>query len=117
MGAKIAKHYSSLKSPLSLFNGFSELFVSGPHNSTVLHFWSFEFLIVHELFSVFVNMEPYGSQTFKTLLLPLITFNFFQTLFSVVLTKSTVLDIWNFEFTIFNDFFFETLKFTIVPYG
>ncbi len=43
------------------------------------HFWKkffFEFL---GIFFVFVNMGPYGSQNFKTLLLPQITLESFQT--------------------------------------
>ena len=132
----------------------------------------FFFLIFWRICFVFVNMGPYGSQNFKTPLLPQITFEYFRTFsdffyqwssqkycfeflkfrvfdfsgffFSFSLTwdsmgaktskrysshksllnlfnlflnfllngpqKSTVLDFWNFEFAIFNDF-------TIVPYG
>ncbi len=36
------------------------------------------FFIFQDFFFVFINMGPYGSQNFKTLLLPQITFEFFQ---------------------------------------
>ncbi len=60
-------------------------------------------------FSVFVNMRPYGRQNFKTLLLPQITFDSFQTFLNFLLSgphkSSTVLDFWNFELLIFHDLF------------
>ncbi len=60
-------------------------------------------------FWVFVNMGPYGSQNFKTLLLPQIAFESFQTFFlNFRLSsrhKSTVLDFWKLEFVILYDFF------------
>ncbi len=65
-------------------------------------------------------MGPYGSQNFQTLLLPEITFDIFQTFSQfflwVRLTKVLFLEIWNFQLTIFTDFFFFS-QFTIVPYG
>ena len=79
MGAKTSKRYSSLKSLLNLFKLVLNFLLSGPHNSTFFDFWNFEFLIFHDLFFVFHNMGPYGSQNFKTLLLPQITFEFFVT--------------------------------------
>ncbi len=69
------------------------------------------------IFFVFVNMGPYGSQNFKTLLLPQISFESFQTFFwnffSVVLTKVLfwIFEIWSFRF--FNEFFI----FTFATYG
>ncbi len=45
---------------------------------TKVLFWIFEILSFWFLF-VFVNMGSYGSQNFKTLLLPQITFESFQT--------------------------------------
>ncbi len=51
------------------------------------------FFIFHDFSFVFVNMGSYGRQYIKTLLLPPITFESFQTFFlnfffSVVLTKA-----------------------------
>ncbi len=55
----------------------------GPYTQTFFFFifakkkiFFFDFL---RIFFVFVNMGPYGSQNFKTLLLPQITFESFQT--------------------------------------
>ncbi len=59
-------------------------------------------------FFVFVNMGPYGSQNFKRLLLPQITFESFQTLSEISSQWSSqkfCFGFWNFEFLIFYDFF------------
>ena len=45
---------------------------------TVLDFWNFEFPIL-TIFLRFLNMGPYGSILFKTLLLPQITIEYFET--------------------------------------
>ncbi len=67
------------------------------------NFWSFL-----RKFFVFANMGSYGIKNFKTLLLPQITFESIQNFFLNLLLsgphKSTVLDFWNFEFTIFHNF-------------
>ena len=56
------------------------MFLNGHHNSTVLDFLNFEFTIFNYfLFFVFDNMGPYGSKTFKTLLLPQIPLEYFET--------------------------------------
>ena len=53
-------------------------------------------------------MEPYGNWNLKTLLLPQITFQSFETFFLNILLsgphKSTVLDFWNVQFLIIHDF-------------
>ncbi len=54
-------------------------------------------------------MEPYGSQNFKTLLLPQITFAFFQPFLNFLVScphESTVWNFLNFEFLTFQLFFF-----------
>ncbi len=51
MGAKTSKRYSSLKSLLNPFKLFLKFLLSGPHKSTVLDFWNFEFLIFQEFCS------------------------------------------------------------------
>ena len=62
-------------------------------------------------------MGPNGSENFKTLLLPQISFGSFQTFseFSSQWSSQKYCDDFflNFEFTTFN----EPLNFTIVPYG
>ncbi len=72
------KSYSSLKSLLNPFKLFMNFLLNGPHKSTVLNFWNFDVLIFQDFSCVFVNMGPYGSQKFKTLLPPQITFESFQ---------------------------------------
>ncbi len=80
------------------------------------------------MFVVCINMGPYGSKNFKTLLHQQITcteinthtYIFFQTspeFSSQWSSQKYCFGYSNFEFTIFNDFFFENLKFKIVPYG
>ena len=64
-------------------------------------------------------MGPYGSETFKTLLLQS-TAKSFQTspeFSSQWSAQNYVGDVLNFEFLIFDDFFFKNFKFTIVAYG
>ncbi len=58
-------------------------------------------------------MEPYGSENFKTLLLLQITVKSFQTIpefFPNGPHKNAILDFWNLEFPIFNDFFPKILN-------
>ncbi len=65
-------------------------------------------------------MGPNGSENFKTLLLLQIAAKSFETcpeFSSQWSSQNYVWDFWNFEFAIFNDFFFENFKFTIVAYG
>ncbi len=91
MGAKTSKRYSSLKTRLNPFKLFLT-FVSGAHKHysfEFLKFWVFNF----SRFFVFVNMGPYGSQNFKTLLLPQINFESFLPFLNFLLIgphKSTV---------------------------
>ena len=79
MGAKMPKHYSSLKSLLNPFILFLNFLLSCPHKSTVLDFEILSFWFFTIFFFVFINVGPYGSQNFRTLLLPQITFESFQT--------------------------------------
>ncbi len=63
-------------------------------------------------FFVFVNMGPYGSTNFKTLLLPQITFECFQLLLNFLFSgdhKGTVLEILSLRFF---TMFFQNLKIT-----
>ncbi len=79
-----------------------------PYRQTFFEF--FPFCVNH------VNMGPYGSQNFKRLLLPQITFESFQTFSEFSWPdKSTVLEFWNFDILIFQDFFF--VLFNMWPYG
>ncbi len=79
MGDKTSKRYSSLKSLLTPFKLFLNFLLIGPHKGIVLDFWNFEFLIFHDFFFVFVHIEPYGSQKFKTQS----TFESFQTFYEI----------------------------------
>ncbi len=67
---------NSLKSLLNLFKLFLKFILSGPHKNTVLDFSNFEFFDFSGFFFSFsLTWDPtYGSQNFKTLLLPHITF-------------------------------------------
>ena len=61
----------------------------------------------------------YLSENFKTLLLLQIKAKSFQTCpeFSSQWSSQNIYDFWNFEFSIFNDFFLQNFKFTIAAYG
>ncbi len=113
---------------LTLLHGLLSNFAfPGPYAETVFEFkkkkWFLDFL---RIFFIFVNMGPYGSkklQCYKKLQLQSKCYsslksllNLFKLFLNFLLSgphKSTVLDFWNFEFLIFNEF----LNFTIVPYG
>ncbi len=81
----------------------------GPYGQRFLNFWNTNvFFLFFTKFFVFVNVGPYGSKNFKTLLLLQITFASFQTFsdfFLNGLQKRAVLYFWNFVFTIFRHFF------------
>ncbi len=112
MGANTLKCYSSLKSLLKPFKLFLKflLWSSQKYCFGFFNFWVFDF---SGLFFGFVNMGPYRSQNFKTLLLPQITFESFQT-FSEFSSQ------WSsrkycFEFLIFQNFSFVFIN--MGPYG
>ncbi len=72
------------------------------------------------MFFVLANMRPNGTENFKTLPLLQIAAKSFQICPKFSFQRSSQYyggDFRNFEFAIFNDFFFENFKFTIVPYG
>ena len=65
---------------------------------------------LYEYVFVFINLQPYGSENFKTLLLLQIADKNFQTCPEVSSEWSSqhyVWDFWQFEFPIFNDFVFR----------
>ena len=65
-------------------------------------------------------MGPNGSENFKMLLVLQIAAKSFETcpeFSSQWSSQNYVRDFWNFEFPIFNDFFFKIFKFTFVAYG
>ncbi len=53
----------------------------GPYAQMLFEFWKKNFFDILGIFFVFVNMGPYGSQNFKTLLLPQIAIEYFETSF------------------------------------
>ena len=116
MRAKISKHCSSLRSLLNFFKLLLIFFLKSPHKSTFLDFWNFDNLNFNRIFQLWnLNTGPYGSENFKTLLLFKSLLNYSKLLLNFLLSgphKRTILDFWNLEFPIFNEFF----KFTIVPY-
>ncbi len=117
MGAKTSKRYSSLKSLLNPFKLFLKFLLSGPHKSTLLGFWNFEFLIFQEFCSFSLTWDPMGAKTSKPYSSLKSVLNPFKRFLKFLLSgphKRTVLDVWNFKFRIFNDFFNFTM---IVPYG
>ena len=62
-------------------------------------------------------MGPNRSENFKTLLLLQTAAKTCPELSSQWSSQNYAWDFWNFEFLIFNFFFFENFKFTIVAYG
>ncbi len=108
---------SRLNPSFQTFSEFSSQWTLQKYCFGFLKFKVFRFSLFF-FFFVFVNMGPYGSQNFKMLLLPQISFESFQpfTEFSSQWSSQkycTVLDFWNFGFPIFNEF----LNFNFVPYG
>ncbi len=118
MGAKI----KNITPPSNHFWFFFKLFLkfllTGPHKTTVLDFWNFEFTIFHDFFFVFVNMGPYWSQNFKTPLLPQNNFESFEAFPEFpsrwALQKYCFHGDW--MFGIWVSYFNEFFTFTIVPY-
>ncbi len=116
MGVKTLKRYSSLKYLLNPFKLFLKFLLSGPHKSTVLDFWNFEFLIFQKFCSFSLTWDPMGAKTSKrysSLKSLSNLFNLFRNFLLSCCHKGTVLDFWNFKFPIFNKF----LNFTIALYG
>ncbi len=108
MGAKPSKRYSSLKKLLNLFKLLLNFLLSGAHKSTVLDFWNFEFRIFHEFFSFLLTWDSMGAKTSKRYSSLKSLLNLFKLFLNFLLSgprKSTVLDFWNIEFPIFNEFF------------
>ena len=111
MGPFGSKYIESLLLPqttFEYFRTFSEFSSQlSTHKDSVgfLKFWVYNFSGFFFLF-VFVNMGPSGSKNFKTLLLPQITLESFQTYseFSSQLSPQKYC-FGFFEFLIFNDFF------------
>ncbi len=102
-----SQNFKMLLLPQSLLNSFKlclNFLLSGSHNSTILDFWNFDFFDFSGILFVFVNMGPYGSQNFKTLLLPHITFELFQTFLNFLSQGSSqkyffgFLKFWVFDF-------------------
>ncbi len=82
------------------------------------HFWKKKFLDFLGILFVFVNMGPYGRQNFKTLLLPQISFESFQT-FSEISSQWSSQE-YCFGFLKFWVFDFSGILFVfvnMVPYG
>ena len=78
MGATISKRYSSYKSLQKVFEVLLNFLLNSPQK---VLFWIFEILSLRFLtiFFDFVNMGPYGSKLYKTLLLPQITTKYYET--------------------------------------
>ncbi len=77
------------------------------------NFWKKFFFDFLRIIFVFVNMGPYGSENFKTL--PLLqsaaeSFQTFPEFSSQWSAQNLEWDFWNFEFAIFNDFFFRKFQ-------
>ncbi len=81
MGAKTSKHYcySSLKLLLHFSKLLLNFLLRGPNKCTGEGFKKKMSLRFSPFLFVFVNMGPYGSKNFKTLLLPQITIDYFET--------------------------------------
>ncbi len=103
VGAKTSKRYSSLRPRLNPF----KLFLNFWMVLTKVLFWFFEILSFWSftIFFVFINMGPYRSQNYSSLKSLLNPFKLFLNFLLIDPDKSTVLDFWNLEFLIFQDFF------------
>ena len=111
MGAKTSKRYSNLK---SLLNPFKLPEISSQLSSQKYGFWNFEFMIFHNFFSFAWRWDPNGSQNFKTLLLPQISFESFQPFLefsSQLSSQKYCFGFLKFKFQSFHEF----LNSTIVP--
>ncbi len=91
----------------------------GPYAHTAFffffHFWKINFWIFYEYFSFSLKWDPMGAKTSKHYSLKsfLNLFNLFRNFLLSGLHKITVLDFWNFEFSILAIFF----NLTILPSG
>ncbi len=106
--ANISKRYSSLKSLLNLFKLFLNFLLMVLTKVRFLDFWNFEFLIFSRFFYIYIlsslTWEPMGAKTSIRYTSLKLRLNFSQLLLNFLLSgpgKSTVLDFWNFELTIF----------------
>ena len=116
MGAKISKRYSSYKSQLKAFKLFLNFLPNGPHKTLKTTFGVFENWSFNIFFSFSLTWEPMGAKTSKRYSSIKSLLNPFEPFLNFLLSgshKGTVLDFWNFEIPIFNEFF----NFIIVPYG
>ena len=62
MGPYGSQNVKTLRLPeiaLESFQRFPNFFLSGPHKSSALHFWNFEFSIFNELLNF--TIVPYGE--------------------------------------------------------
>ena len=112
MGAKISKLYSSYKSQPRVFTFFLNFLPDGPHKSTVLDFFNFEFAIFNN-FSLFcLTWDPMGAKSSKRYSsIPQITLEYFETSHK---TSQKKFEILSYRFlTIFP----QNFKFSIVAYG
>ena len=64
--SKVSKRYSFYKSQPRLFKLLLNFLPNGPHKTAFGIFWKLKFW---RILFIFVNMAPYGSENFKTLLL------------------------------------------------
>ena len=91
--AKISKRYSSYKPQPKAFKLFLNFLPNGPHKTTLGMFEILKIEILMIFFFVLLNMGPYGSQNFKTLLLLPISaesFQFFSEFSSIGPDKTTL---------------------------
>ncbi len=86
-----------------------------PYAQTVVFFQSWKFFFFYffyEYFFVSVNIGPYGSENFKKYS----SYTSQPKVLKLVLnppqwaSQNYAWDFWNFEFSIFNDFFFESFN-------
>ncbi len=109
MGAETPKDYSSLKSLWNYLKIFLNILPYGPHKITVWIFVILRFWFSQFFFSFSLTWYPMRAKTWKSysslksLLNP---FTLFQNFLLSGPYTSNVLDLWNFEFMIYNDIFF-----------
>ena len=87
----------------------------GPYAQTFFNLKNNDFWIFHEYFSFSLTGDPMGAKISKRYSSLKLLLNLFKLFLKFLLScphKSTVLDFWNFEFPIFNEFVFENFKFT-----
>ncbi len=115
---KIFKTLLLLQIAAKSFQTFPEISSQWSSQNCVWDFWNFENWNFNEFYSFSLTWDPLGvkisKRYYKSQRKYVQTSPEFSSQWS---SQNSVLDFWNFEFLIINDFFFKNFKFTMVAYG